>query len=106
MNRLRVDPTAASRIASAHLEAPRMGDALARGAFAALARESDQLFKLIADTDRPGGVRISFTSCLAPFTSAEELITSVRRDRRLEVSTVARERDRLHPVMGCERGGA
>jgi hypothetical protein len=28
------------------------------------------------------------------------------RDRLLEVTAVARERDRLHPVMGCEIGGA
>ncbi len=106
MNRLRVDPTVASQIASAHLEAPRMGDALARGAFEALVQESDQLFKLFTDTDRPGTVRIFFTTCLAPYNNAEDLITSVSRDRLLEVSTVACERDRPHPVMGCERGGS
>ncbi len=105
MNWLRVNPDAAAEVAFAHLDAPRVGDARARASYAQLVRESDQLFRYITELDRPGGVHVFFTTCATPYGSAAELVMSVRCDRMLEVPTAACERDRLHPVMSCERGG-
>jgi hypothetical protein len=101
-----VDPVAAAEVAAAHLEAPRTGDVCSQVAYARLIDESDRLFRRVTDTGRPAGVHIFFTSCLTPYVDAGELITSVARDRVLEVTTVARERDRLHPLMGSQVGGA
>jgi hypothetical protein len=99
-----LDPVAAAAVAVAHQDAPRVGGAIAEAAYNWLVRETDRIFLLITQAPRP--VRIFFTMCTTPYDDADELITSVRRDRVLEVSTAARERDRLHPVMGCEVGGA
>ena len=99
-----VDPIAAAEVAAAHQGSPRMGGPLARAAYCQLSRESDRLFELVTGARRP--VRIFFTMSAWPYRDADELITSVRRDRVLEVTTVAREPDRLHPVMGCEVGGS
>jgi hypothetical protein len=99
-----LDPVAAAEVAAAHREAPRVGGAIARAAYAQLARETDRLFSLITQARQP--VRISFTMSTTPYDDADELITSIQRDRVLEVTSAARERDRLHPVMGCDVGGA
>jgi hypothetical protein len=99
-----LDPVAAGAVAAAHREAPRVGGALARAAYARLVSETDRIFTLI--TQGPHAVRIFFTMSTTPYDDAEELIASVRRERVLEVTAAAREHDRLHPVMGCEVGGA
>jgi hypothetical protein len=101
---LTVDPIAAAEVAAAHRAAPRMGGALAQAAYGQLSRESDRLFELVTEAHRP--VRIFFTLSTWPYCDAGELITSIRRDRVLEVTTVARELDRPHPLLGCEPGGA
>jgi hypothetical protein len=99
-----LDPIAAVEVAGAHLEASRTGGALSGAAYARLVIESDRLFELVTGGRRP--VRIVFTMSAKPYYGADELVSSVRRDRVLEISTAARERDRPHPVMGCEIGGA
>jgi hypothetical protein len=98
------DPIAATEVAAAHQEAPRVGGPLAHAAYARLVRESDHLFTLITQARPP--TRVFFSLCTTPYRDADELITSITRDRVLEVTAVACERDRLHPVMGCEVGGA
>jgi hypothetical protein len=102
---LRVNEAVATEIAAAHRDAPRTGGPLARAAYAQLIRESDRLFRFITEPGRRDRVRIAFTTCSTPYDSAAELITSVRRDRVLEVTTAAKERGRVHPLMGCELGG-
>jgi hypothetical protein len=62
------------------------------------------LFTLITQARLP--TRVFFSLCPTPYRDAAELITSITRDRFLEVTAAACERDRLHPVMGCEVGGA
>jgi hypothetical protein len=99
-----VDPMAAAEVAAAHLDAPRLGGRFDQAAYDQLSCESDRLFELLTGALRP--VQIFFTTSAWPYCDADELITSVRRDRVLEVTTVACEVDRLHPVMGCEIGGA
>jgi hypothetical protein len=41
-----------------------------------------------------------------PYSDADELITSIRCDRMVEIPSAVGERDRTHPLMGCEFGGA
>jgi hypothetical protein len=86
------------------MEAPRTGRALAARAYERLVLESDQLFERLANTPQP--VRIVFTMRTTPYDGASELIESIRHDRTLEITSAARDLDRRHPVMGCERGGA
>jgi hypothetical protein len=103
---LRVDPVVAAEIATAHQDAPRVGDALAVAAYGRLRAESDALFAQITEPGRAGRVRIVFTDGMAPYESASELIRSVRDERVLEVTSAARDRDRRHPLLSCRRGGA
>ena len=94
-----LDPIVAREVADAHHAAPRRGGPVCDAAYARLVRESDRLFAQLT-------VDVVFTSSEHPYASADELIRSVRHDRVLEVTSVAWERDRPHPLMGCEVGGA
>ena len=98
-----LDPAAAAEVAAAHQEAPAVGGALARAAYAQLISETDQIFMRL--TQAPRSVRIFFTTCAMPYRDADELITSITRDRVVEITTATQARDRLHPLMGCEIGG-
>jgi hypothetical protein len=99
-----VDLTAATGVAAAHREAPRIGGAEARAAYARLVAETDRIFTRITSGPRP--VQVFFTLSTAPYDGADELILSIRRDRVVEITAAAAEPDRLHPLMGCEVGGA
>jgi hypothetical protein len=46
---LTFDPIVAAEVAAAHQEAPKVGGALACGAYARLVSESDRLYKLITE---------------------------------------------------------
>jgi hypothetical protein len=81
------DPIAAADVAAAHQEAPRIGGALAGAAYARLVGESDQLFQRITQASTP--VQIVFTLSPRPYCGADELITSIRRDRILEITTAS-----------------
>jgi hypothetical protein len=103
---VRVDPAAARDVAAAYVGTPNRPCQLVAAAYAQLVIESDQLFRRLTSPDRPDRVRITFTTCPTPYVDAHELISSVRRDRLLEVTTVASTHERHHPVMGNEIGGA
>ena len=47
-----------------------------------------------------------FTRCPTPYDDAQELIRSVTDDRMLEVTSVAADPDRRHPLMDSAAGGA
>lgn len=94
-----LDPIAAREVAAAHHAAPRTGGPVRDRAYACLVDETDRLFALLP-------VDVVFTMSEQPYDSAAELIGSVREERILEVTSVAWERDRPHPLMGCEVGGA
>jgi hypothetical protein len=94
-----LDPVAAGEVAEAHHAASRTGGPVCDAAYAQLVDETDRLFGLLP-------VDVVFTMSQRPYDSAEEMIRSVRGDRLLEVTIVAWERDRPHPAMGCEVGGA
>jgi hypothetical protein len=51
-------------------------------------------------------VRVFFTTCEVPYRDAAELIASVTGDRVLEVTTVASDADRRHPMMDSGPGQA
>lgn len=102
----RVDPTVAHEIASAYIDAPNRRDPLTAPAYAQLAAESDRLYRRITSPDRPDPVRVFFTTCPTPYRDAQELIASVVGDRILEVTTVATDPLRRHPLMDSEQGGA
>lgn len=97
---------AARDVAAAYADAPNKRAPLAAAAYAQLVTESDQLFGHLTAPGRPERVHIAFTTCAAPYVDAHELISSVRHDRLLEVTTVAATPDRHHPVMGGGLGGA
>jgi hypothetical protein len=80
-------------------------DPLTRAAYAQLATESDRLFGLITSPDKSDPVRVRFTTCPLPYRDASELIASVTGDRLLEVTTVAADRHRRHPLLDSTRGG-
>jgi hypothetical protein len=79
-----------------------------RAAYDQLARQSDAIFARLTDPDHQflRGLRVEFTRCESPYDSDEELVRSARTHRVLEITTSARERDRRHPLLGCDRGGA
>jgi hypothetical protein len=92
------DPDAARDVADAHHAAPRRGGAGCDAAYARLVEETDRLFRLL-DVD------VVFTASEHPYDGADELIRSVQDDRLLEVTSVAWERARAHPLLGCDVGG-
>jgi hypothetical protein len=102
----RVDPVVAHEVAAAYLDAPNGRDPLTEAAYAVLVAESDRLFRRITSPNGPDPVRVVFTSCPTPYRDARELIGSVTHDRMLEVTTVAPDADRHHPLIGNEPGGA
>ena len=102
----RVDPAAARAVAAAYADARTCLDPLTRAAYARLAAESDRMFGLITSPDQPDPVRVRYTTCPDPYRDARELIASVTDDRLLEVTTVAADPHRRHPVMDSTRGGA
>jgi hypothetical protein len=94
----------AAEVAAALQHAPRVGGADARAAYAQLVSETDRIFGAMTQGPRP--IRVAFTRYRTPYDTADELITSIRRDRAVEITTAAAELDRLHPLMGCDVGGA
>lgn len=102
----RVDPGAARAVAAAYLGARTRRDPLTRAAYAHLVAESDHLLRRITSPDQPDPVRVRFTTCPDPYRNAQELIASIIDDRLLEVTTVAVDPHRRHPLMDSTIGGA
>lgn len=103
---VRVDEDTAREVAAAYLDAPQLLGAEVRAAYAALARETDQLYAAWCTAGSPAGVRVEFTRCTAPYDDADELITSIRTDRLLEVVTASTDGGRSHPLFDTSMGGA
>jgi hypothetical protein len=79
---------------------------MVQAAYRALELQSDRAFAHLTQGDPLRSVRVVFTRCATPYESDQEMIAAVRSSRRLEVATCGIERDRLHPLLGCEFGGA
>jgi hypothetical protein len=94
------------RIADASLDAPRHAPtATTAVAYTALREQSSRWYtRLTGDGRRP--IRVVFTHCLEPYTTAAELSESVRHHRLLELWPTIRDHDRRHPLLDREVGGA
>jgi hypothetical protein len=75
-------------------------------AYSQLQAETDHLYKVLTRDDYPWAARVVFTRCRQPYESDKELIRAVRDSGTLEITTAAAVGKRLHPLLGCEFGGA
>jgi hypothetical protein len=104
----RVDPNLASEVA-ARFEAARTEDtgAIVRAAYKQLEQQSDAIFTRLIHSDLRlhRALRVGFTRCERPYDSDDELVGAVRAHGVLEVTTSASDRDRRHPLLGCDLGG-
>jgi hypothetical protein len=104
----RVDPDLAGEVA-ARFQAARNDytNAMVRAAYDQLERQSDAIFTQLTDPDHRlnRGLRVEFTRCESPYQSDDEMVGAVRAHGVLEITTSARERDRRHPLLGCDLGG-
>ena len=106
MTNVRVDQAVAREVAAAYVDAANQRDAVTVAAFAQLVTETDHLFRWITQLSRPGALQVFFTACENPYRDAPELIASVTEVRTLEVTTVAVDPHRRHPLMSNDLGGA
>jgi hypothetical protein len=81
-------------------------DAVVVRAYQRLQAETDRLFHDVVRSDVPNPLRIVFTRCREPYGCDRELIEAFRACRILEITTAATSAERIHPLMGCEYGGA
>ena len=75
-------------------------------AYAQLQVETDHLYTIITRDELPRATRVVFTRCRQPYETDQELICAVRASGTLEITTAAAVEERLHPLLGCEFGGA
>jgi hypothetical protein len=81
-------------------------DAKVVAAYAHLQGETDRLFHAVVREDSCQAIRVVFTRCREPYGSDRDLIASVRACAVLEITTASIDREPLHPLLGCEFGGA
>jgi hypothetical protein len=81
-------------------------DARVIEAYRRLQVETDHLFTLLTRDACHRSVRVVFTRCAQPYESDDELILAVRANGTLEMTSAAAAGERLHPLFGCEFGGA
>jgi hypothetical protein len=81
-------------------------DAKVIEAYRQLQSETDRLFTLFTGEAPPWTARVVFTRCSRPYASDTELIRAGRANGTLEITSAATAGERLHPLLGCEFGGA
>ena len=101
----RVNPGVARDIAQWFLDAPALGGRLAAAAYRELQVQTDRQFTQLTRPDGPFGYTVAWTREPVPYSTATELIGSVRATGVLEVTAARVDRDRLHPALGCATGG-
>jgi hypothetical protein len=101
-----VDEAIAHEVAATYVEATDGRDAVTVQAFTQMATETDRLFTWITRPDQRRPLRVYFTKCESPYRDDDELITAVRATHTLEVTTVAANRSRRHPLMENHVGGS
>jgi hypothetical protein len=75
-------------------------------AYRQLQSETDHLYTHLTSDACPWAARVVFTRCRRPYESDNELISAVRANGTLEMTSAAAADERLHPLLGCELGGA
>ena len=75
-------------------------------AYRQLQVETDHLYTQLTRDACQWATRVVFTRCGQPYESDEELICAVRANGTLEITSAVAAGERLHPLLGCELGGA
>jgi hypothetical protein len=102
-----VDRSLAAAVGEWYLSARSApSDARVVAAYAQLQSETDHLYNTLARAAEPRAVRIVFTRCRQPYGGDQDLIAAARGQGILEITTAAVAAGRIHPVLGCEFGGA
>jgi hypothetical protein len=104
---LKVDGVVAREVAVRFMAArstPK--DAQVHASYGQLEHQSDRAFLVVTSEQSGPGIRVVFTCCRIPYSSDYEMIAAVRAGHLLEVTTSAVDRDRAHPLLGSELGGA
>jgi hypothetical protein len=74
-------------------------------AYRQLQTETDRLYGALTGASH-FATRVVFTRCTQPYGSDEELIHGVRANGILEMTSAETRGSPLHPLLGCEFGGA
>ncbi len=82
------------------------GDSRVMAAYNELEAQTNDLFGSMFNGGHSTEVRCVFTYCLEPYASDRELIVGVGTNHVLEVTASKAVDKRLHPLLGCECGGA
>jgi hypothetical protein len=77
-----------------------------REAYRQLQVETDRLYTVLTRDTGARSVQVAFTRCPRPYEGADELIHAVRANGVLEITSAVAVGERLHPLLGCEFGGA
>jgi hypothetical protein len=102
-----VDPATARDVAACFLAArTSRSSRLICTAYRQLQVQTDQQYAVLTDPRGPYRLTVVYTRDRDPYGSDEQLIDSARATRVLEVTTAAVDRDRRHPLLGCDLGGA
>lgn len=75
-------------------------------AYKQLQAETDDLYSHLTGDACPWTARVVFTRCRRPYENDTELISAVRANGTLEMTSAAAVGQRLHPLLSCELGGA
>lgn len=103
----KVDPELAREVAGSFIAArSTRRDPTVCAAYGQLEQQSDRALMALTRFQPLRGVRVVFTRSRMPYASDHEMVAAVRTEGLLEVTSAATERDRRHPLMGCEVGGA
>jgi hypothetical protein len=101
------EDAAVANVGAAYLDArSNARDPLVATAYSHLQTETDRLFADVVNPAQPMPVRIAFTRCREPYQSDRELIAAFHSSGVLEITTAAANSGRIHPLLGCELGGA
>ena len=104
--RRRIDFDQASRVAAAFLDAPRTSrDPTVHAAYAELGCQAARWYARLTGDRARLAVRVVFTRCPEPYSTARDLSESVRRVRLLEIWPAKHDRDRRHPLLDSSIGG-
>ena len=81
-------------------------DPVVVAAYGQLREQSDRMYEQLTDTRSRQPIRVVFTRQRQPYGTEWEMISAVRSDHLLEVSTAAADSECRHPLMDCAAGGA
>ena len=102
VHHVRAEETAA--VADCFIAARPGANPLVAEAYRQLALQTDRQFAALTDPGGPYRITVVGTREVTPYATAEELIASVLATRTLEITRTPA--DRIHPLLGCEAGGA